>query len=70
MRPVIKPRALGPIRAADCIAEGTPAFGVRVDAKPHSFELAVEVVGGADQRQVRQSLRKVAQLLARGADFL
>src|SRR5438034_7211863 len=35
-----------------------------------SVELTVQIEGGADQRQVREGLREVAELLARRPDLL
>src|SRR5437763_5866424 len=48
----------------------SPKRTVRSIIRRHSPELAIEVVGGADQRQVRERLGEVAQLLACRADLL
>src|SRR5688572_26432234 len=37
---------------------------------PDSAELAIQVVGRADQREMSEGLRKVAELLAGGPDLL
>ena len=51
------------------VSELKPPEGDR-DVTPRLAQLAVQVVGGADQRQVREGLGEVAELLTRRPDLL